>query len=84
MTPEMVWASALDELQLEMAKATFDAWVKPTVLLSVNVSWRIGTPSKYSLEWLDTRLSSTVKRILSGLVGQPVDLEFVIIKENRP
>ncbi len=79
-TPELAWAAALGELQLEMTRATFETWVKPTVILSANGSWKIGTPDEYAQEWLEQRLRSTVTRVLTGVVGQPVRVEFVVIK----
>ena len=34
MKADEIWQAALGELQLEMTRATFDTWVKPTALLS--------------------------------------------------
>lgn len=80
MTGEMAWQAALGELQLEMTRATFETWVRPAKLLSVNGTWKIGTPDQYAQEWLERRLMSTVKRVLCGIVGQSVNLEFVVMK----
>jgi hypothetical protein len=81
-TPELAWTAALGELQLEMTRATYDTWVKPTVLLSVNGTWKIGVPSEYAQDWLERRLKSTVQRVLSGVVGHGVEPEFVVVRRR--
>jgi hypothetical protein len=79
MTPKMVWTAAQGELQLEMTRATYETWVKRTELLSVNGTWKIGAPDKLAQEWLQNRLLSTVRRVLNGIVGAPVTVEFVVM-----
>jgi hypothetical protein len=81
-TPEMAWTAARGELQLEMTRATYDTWIKPTVLLSVNGTWKIGVTNKHAQEWLEHRLKSTVKRVLIGLVGHAVEPEFVVMQRQ--
>lgn len=80
MTPAEVWQTALGELQLEMTRATFETWVKPTCLLSVNGTWQIGVKNAYAKEWLDKRLMSTIRRVMTGIVGESVTVEFVEVK----
>jgi len=81
MTPVEVWSAVQGELQLEMARATYETWVGRTAIVSVNGNWKIAVPDKQAMEWLNLRLHSTVKRILNGVVGHPVDFEFVVFKE---
>jgi hypothetical protein len=70
MTPLQVWQAAQGELQLQMTEATYDTWGKPTAVISVNVTWKIGVPAQYAKEWRETRLLTTVKHVLHGIVGQ--------------
>jgi chromosomal replication initiator protein len=79
-TPSPAFTAALGELQLEMTRATYDTWVKPTVLLSVNGTWKIDVPTVYAQEWLNNRLMSTVKRVLTGVIGEVVQPEFVVVQ----
>jgi hypothetical protein len=78
LTPELVWQAARGELQLEMSQATFDAYLKPAVLVAVNGTWQIAVPNLPIREWLDGSLKSTVQRVLSGIVGQAVEPEFIV------
>lgn len=83
LTPAEAWQAARGELQLEMTRATFETWVKPAVLLSVNGTWRIGVPDAVARAWLGQRLRSTIQRIMMGVTGAPVTIEFVVVPTER-
>ena len=79
MTADEIWQAALGELQLEMTRATFETWVKPTCLVSYqDGEMVIATPNRYAQEWLSKRLCSTVNRILSGITGRSMHTTFVV------
>jgi chromosomal replication initiation ATPase DnaA len=84
-----LWQSALSELELQMTKATFDTWLRPTTLLtwepgegnaSDNGSTRVvlGVPNGYVKDWLENRLYNPIARTLSGIAGQEVAVKFRI------
>ena len=73
------WQSALGELQLEMPKASFDTWVRDTQLVSCeDGSFTIGVRNAYAREWLESRLTSTVTRLLMGIMNRDVQVSFVV------
>lgn len=79
MKADQIWQAALGELQLQMTKATFDTWVKSTSVISYeDGSFVIGVPNAYAQDWLQTRLLSTIKRILTGIAGQSVEVKFIV------
>lgn len=79
MTPEAAWAATLTELELQMTKTTYNTWLKDAVLVDArDGTYVIGVRSTYARDWLKSRLSSTVTRTLSGIVGAPVQLEFIL------
>jgi chromosomal replication initiator protein len=79
MKADEIWQAALGELQLEMTRATFDTWVKPTALLSYEDGrFAISVPNAYAQEWLQNRLMSTVKRVLTGITGRSIEVKFVV------
>ena len=81
MKAEEIWQAALGELQLEMTRATFDTWVKPTSLVSYQAGEMvIATPNQYAQEWLSKRLCSTVNRVLTGITGRSMQATFVVWK----
>ncbi len=79
MKADEVWQAALGELQLEMNKATYDTWVRPTSVMSYEDGrFAIAVPNAYAQEWLQGRLLSTVKRVLTGITGRSVEVKFVV------
>jgi chromosomal replication initiator protein len=79
MDAEQAWQSALGQLQMEMPKATFDTWVRDTRIHSYDDGlFTISVRNAYARDWLESRLSSTVSRLLMGLMNRAVDVSFVI------
>ena len=73
------WQSALGQLQMEMPKASFDTWVRDTQINSYeNGLFTIAVRNAYARDWLESRLSSTVTRLLMGIMNRSVDVSFVI------
>lgn len=79
MNPDQAWQSVLSELQLEMPKASFDTWLSRTRTLSYdNGILTVGVPNAYIRDWLDSRLASTVSRLLVGIFSANVAVSFVV------
>ena len=86
MNPDQAWQSALGQLQMEMPKSSFDTWVRDTHLVAYDDGlFTVGARNSYARDWLDSRLSSTVQRLLMGMMNQSVEVEFVVSadKENN-
>ena len=81
--PERAWQMALDQLRLDMLKASFDTWVRDTSFVSFEDGvFTIGTPNAYGREWLESRLTSTLTRLLTGILNQHLTVEFTVIEET--
>ena len=79
MNAVQAWQAALGQLQMEMPKAAFDTWVRDTELLSYeDGSFAIGVQNAYARDWLDNRLSSTINRLLTGIMNRAVQTRFVV------
>lgn len=79
MNPEQVWQSILNQLQLDMPRASFDTWVRDTEPLSLEDGVMIvSTRNVYARDWLESRLASTVQRLLIGILNQSVSVRFVV------
>ena len=79
LNPEQAWQTALGQIQLEMPKASFDTWVRDTHLVSFeDGSFKIGVFNEYAREWLESRLTSTVTRLLMGILNQDIEVTFVV------
>ena len=85
MKADQIWQAAQGELQLQMTRATYDTWVKPTSVLSYeDGALVLAVPNAYSQEWWQNRLLTTVKRILTGIVGHSVEVRFVVWLREEP
>jgi hypothetical protein len=79
MNPEQAWQSVLGQLKLEMPRASFDSWVRNTQFISFeNNLMTVAARTQYARDWLENRLSSTVSRLLTGMLNHSVDVEFVV------
>jgi chromosomal replication initiator protein len=83
MDAERLWQAALGQLQMEMPRATFDTWVRDAELLTnEDGTFVIGVQNAYARDWLDNRLKSTVKHVLTGIVGTTVEVRFVVWQDD--
>ena len=79
MNAEQAWQATLGQLQMEMPKASFDTWVRSTSLASYEDGiFTIGVQNAYARDWLESRLSSTVTRTLTGMLDRPVTVRFIV------
>lgn len=79
MNANTAWQAAVGQLQMEMSKASFETWVRSTEVLKYeNGKFTIAVQNAYARDWLDKRLTSTITRILSGLMEEPQQVEFVV------
>jgi hypothetical protein len=79
MNCEQAWQSVLGQLQLEMPRATFETWVRDTEVLSLDDGMlTVATRNAYARDWLESRLTSTVQRLLIGILNRSVTVEFVV------
>ena len=81
---QSIWEAALGELQLQVNKPNFDTWLKDTSGISYRDGvFTIGVPNVFIAEWLRSRLHSLIKRTITGITGQPVDIQFAIRPLNQ-
>ena len=80
MNIEQSWQSVLGQLQMEMPRASFDTWVRDTQVVSLEGgTLTISVRNVYARDWLESRLTSTVSRLLVGIMNQSVTVRFVVM-----
>jgi len=92
MNSQQAWQATLGQLQMEMSKAAFDTWVRSAELVShSDEQFTVGVQNAYARDWLESRLSSTVNRLLTGIMGRPQSVKFIVwhkdyepAEENEP
>lgn len=73
------WQAALGQLQMEMPKAAFDTWVRDAEFVSYEDGcFIIGVQNAYARDWLESRLASTVRRILTGIMNRTIEVRFAV------
>jgi chromosomal replication initiator protein len=83
MEAERAWQSALGQLQMEMPKASFDTWVRDTQIESYEDGlFTIAVRNAYARDWLESRLSSMVTRLLMGIMNRTVEVAFIVKSNN--
>src|SRR5712692_9683344 len=78
-----LWHAALGELQLQMTKATFDTWVKPTFALAYEEGTLVvGVRNAYAKQWLENRLYGMIQRTLNHILGRSAEVRFILNPEG--
>ena len=79
MNQDQVWSQVQEELRFQLAKRTYDMWLKNTSVVSADGSvFRIGVPSKLAKDWLEDRFSGLIQETLQAVTGSEVGIDFVI------
>src|SRR5512147_2608763 len=79
MNVEQAWQSVLGQLQMEMPRASFDTWVRDTKPVSYqDGTLTIGVRNAYARDWLESRLGSTVSRLLVGIMNASIAVNFIV------
>jgi len=86
MNADQAWQAARGQLQTEMPKAAFDTWVRGAEFAAYeDGSFIISVSNAYARDWLQSRLSSTVTRLLTGIMNRTVQVSFVVWQNgNKP
>jgi chromosomal replication initiator protein len=83
-TSDRIWQSALGELEMQFTKATFNTWVKPVKPVSWDQdTFVLGTPNSYIKDWLENRLHVPIQRTLAGIIGEPIDVQFIVWPQEQ-
>jgi chromosomal replication initiator protein len=79
MNSQQAWQATLGQLQMEMSKASYDTWVRDASMVSYeDDQFTIGVPNAYARDWLESRLSTTVNRLLTGIMGRKHLVRFIV------
>lgn len=82
LTPQaQIWQTVLQELEVHLSKATYDAWLRDTVVVSATEDeYEIGLPNAQAKDWIENRLVHTVKRTLASILGHSVTVRFQVLR----
>jgi chromosomal replication initiator protein len=83
-TPRQAWDVVLETLQIDLARASFETWVKDTVPISWNPktgTLTVCARNNYGRNWLNEHIAGSAQDLLTALIEQPVSVQFVVRDE---
>jgi chromosomal replication initiator protein len=84
MKAEQAWQAALGQLQMEMPKASYDTWVREAELIAYEDGvFMVGVPNAYARDWLESRLTSTITRMLTGIMNRSCGVRFSVWQKEK-
>jgi len=79
MSQEQIWTAVQEELRYQLAKPSYETWVKNTSLQSLEGNtFRIAVPSKLAKDWLEDRFASLIQETLQAVTGTEAEVDFVV------
>jgi len=85
MDAQQLWQAALGQLQLQLAKPTYDTWVKNTQGISYEDGVLVvGVHSAYAKDWLENRLYGQVQRTVTHTAGRTTSVRFIVRRNGSP
>ena len=88
--PQEKWLQAAKEqIKLEAHKATYDQWIKNTWVHDYledgdKAILEVGCETQEQQDWLESRVTSTLARLLGGLIGKKTEIKFVLGETKWP
>jgi chromosomal replication initiator protein len=77
--PDQIWSAVQEELRFQLAKPSYETWLKNTSLLSAEGGiFRVGVPSKLAKDWLEDRFAGLIQETLQAVTGTEVEVDFVV------
>jgi hypothetical protein len=72
-----IWAHVLDELRMQMTRATFDTWLGGSQVVGIEGEGIVvHVRDSYAEEWLRARWLHPIQRTLDGIAGRAVPVRF--------
>jgi len=78
----VAWGAVLSYLKNDMPRASFETWVRDTRAVEWRAAERvlvIGARNTYACDWLTSRLSSTVNRLVGNRMDGECQVRFCVI-----
>jgi hypothetical protein len=80
MTVRKAWQAATGQLQMEIPRASYDTWVRDAEPedFTNGDTFVLAVGNAYARDWLQDRIASTAERALTGIIGRPIKVQFVV------
>src|SRR5260370_22650264 len=82
---DQIWSQVQEELRFQLAKRTYDMWLKNTSVVSADGNtFKIGVPSKLAKDWLEDRFSGLIQETLQAVTGSEVAIDLALSPRRHP
>jgi len=79
-----LWEKALEQLKLQMSRATFETWLMTTTGELRDGTLTVTLPNTYALDWIE-RLRPIIENTVERIAGRPLNVAFTTpAEEHRP
>lgn len=76
-TPSQIWTAALGELQLQVARPSYDTFLQGTSGLALHENTlTVSTPNPFVAEYLEKKLYFLIQKTVEGVARRPIKVEF--------
>lgn len=84
MDAQQLWQTALGQLQLQLAKPTYETWLQGTYAISYEDGVLvIGVRSAYAKDWLENRLYAAIQRTVTSIAGRTASIRFIVRRNGE-
>lgn len=76
---ESLWSQALERLQLQLSRPTFETWIKTASAERLeNNCLVICTPNPFARNWLQKYYIKAIAEVVQDILGQPVEIHITV------
>ena len=84
MNAQEYWQVAYNQFELQFDRGTFNTWMRGAFLMQTEGNvYVVGVRNEYARDMLQTRLYREVCRILSDVVGKPIEMRFEVARPPK-
>ena len=83
--PQQLWDATLGELQVQVARPTFETFLRGTVALDLSQDYLvIGAANLFTAEYLEQRMAPMIQRAVEGLAQRSLAVRFRVVGLGGP
>jgi chromosomal replication initiation ATPase DnaA len=83
--PQAFWGLILDDLALQMTRATYVAWLEPARAIALaDGVLTVQVPNESARDWLENRLARTIQKTVDYYSDRPIQICYITSHNQSP
>ena len=83
-SPQELWIQALNRLQGQLSRPTFDTWIKTATVEQVDEDClQIRTPNPFARKWLQKYYAGAISTAIEEVLGRRIELQFTASNQEE-